>query len=85
VFEESDIMTKGIGLNEVEIKSKVKVIGIVPESKVRRKIMDMGIVRGTEIYIEGKAPMGDPIALRFRGYSLSLRKSEAKDILVEVL
>jgi ferrous iron transport protein A len=85
VFEESDIMTKGIGLNEVEIKSKVKVIGIVPESKVRRKIMDMGIVRGTEIYIEGKAPMGDPIALRLRGYSLSLRKSEAKDILVEVL
>lgn len=78
-------MENGIGLNEVEIKSKVKVIGIVPDSKVRRKIMDMGIVRGTEIVVAGKAPMGDPIELRLRGYSLSLRKNEAKDILVEVI
>lgn len=78
-------MSNGIGLNEVEIKSKVKVVGIVPESKVRRKIMDMGIVRGTEIFVAGKAPMGDPIELRLRGYNLSLRKNEAKDILVELI
>ncbi|MCR3760120.1 FeoA family protein [Clostridium felsineum] len=78
-------MIKEVKLDEVEIKSKVKVLGIAKESKVRRKIMDMGIVRGTEIYIEGKAPMGDPIALRLRGYSLSLRKSEARDIMVELI
>lgn len=78
-------MSNGIGLNEVEIKSKVRVVGIVPESKVRRKIMDMGIVRGTEIFVSGKAPMGDPIELRLRGYNLSLRKNEAKDILVELI
>lgn len=78
-------MIKEVKLDEVEIKSKVKVLGMAKESKVRRKIMDMGIVRGTEIYIEGKAPMGDPIALRLRGYSLSLRKSEARDIMVELI
>ncbi|PJI10043.1 MULTISPECIES: FeoA family protein [Clostridium] len=78
-------MSNGIGLNEVEIKSRVKVVGILPESKVRRKIMDMGIVRGTEILVAGKAPMGDPIELQLRGYNLSLRKNEAKDILVELI
>lgn len=76
-------MSNCVGLNEIEVKTKVKVVGIVPESRVRRKIMDMGIVRGTEIYVAGKAPMGDPIELQLRGYSLSLRKNEAKDILVE--
>ncbi|RMD04063.1 ferrous iron transport protein A [Clostridium autoethanogenum] len=78
-------MANSIGLNEVKIKSRVKVVQILPESKVRKKIMDMGIVRGTEIVVAGKAPMGDPIELQVRGYSLSLRKNEAKDILVEVI
>jgi ferrous iron transport protein A len=78
-------MANSIGLNEVKIKSRVKVVQILPESKVRKKIMDMGIVRGTEIVVAGKAPMGDPIELQVRGYSLSLRKNEAKDVLVEVI
>ncbi|OBR95089.1 MULTISPECIES: ferrous iron transport protein A [Clostridium] len=78
-------MANSIGLNEVKIKSRVKVVQILPESKVRKKIMDMGIVRGTEIIVAGKAPMGDPIELQVRGYSLSLRKNEAKDILVELI
>ncbi|ADK14464.1 MULTISPECIES: FeoA family protein [Clostridium] len=78
-------MANSIGLNEVKIKSRVKVVQILPESKVRKKIMDMGIVRGTEIVVAGKAPMGDPIELQVRGYSLSLRKNEAKDILVELV
>ncbi|OAA91037.1 MULTISPECIES: FeoA family protein [Clostridium] len=78
-------MANSIGLNEVKIKSRVKVVQILPESKVRKKIMDMGIVRGTEIIVAGKAPMGDPIELQVRGYSLSLRKNEAKDILVELV
>lgn len=73
------------GLNEIEIKQKVKVVQIVPGSKVRRRIMDMGITNGVEITLEGKAPMGDPIEIQVRGYKLSLRKNEAKDILVELV
>lgn len=78
-------MSKLIGLHEAEIKSKVKVVQIVPESRIRRRIMDMGITKGVEIVVEGKAPMGDPIEIQVRGYKLSLRKSEAKDVIVEIL
>lgn len=78
-------MSNLIGLHEVEINAKVKVVQIVQDSKLRRRIMDMGIVRGTEIVVEGKAPMGDPIQILVRGYNLSLRKNEAKDVLVELI
>lgn len=78
-------MGKVMGLHEVEIKTKVRVVQINPESKMRRRIMDMGIVKGTELVLEGKAPMGDPIEIGVRGYNLSLRKSEAKDVIVEVI
>jgi Fe2+ transport system protein A len=78
-------MSNLLKLHEVEIKSKVKVVQVAPESKIRRRIMDMGIVKGTEIVVEGKAPMGDPIEIQVRGYNLTLRKNEAKDIIVELL
>ena len=78
-------MTKQISLSDVEMKTRVKVAEITLESKVRRRIMDMGIVKGTEVIVIGKAPMGDPIELQVRGYVLSLRKSEAKDIMVELV
>jgi ferrous iron transport protein A len=78
-------VSKLIGLHEAEIKSKVKMVQIVPESRIRRRIMDMGITKGVEIIVEGKAPMGDPIEIQVRGYNLSLRKSEAKDIIVEII
>jgi ferrous iron transport protein A len=78
-------MLREIGLDEVEINSKVKVVRVDPHSRTRRRIMDMGIVRGTEILVSGKAPMGDPIELQLRGYNLSLRKKEAKDVIVELL
>ena len=78
-------MSKLIGLDEVGVKSRVKVVQIIPESKIRRRVMDMGITRGVEIVVEGKAPMGDPLEIQVRGYNLSLRKNEAKDIIVEVI
>lgn len=78
-------MTKLMGLDEVELKSKVRVVEINQQSRMRRRIMDMGIIKGTEIVLEGKAPMGDPIEIKLRGYNLSLRKSEAKDVIVEVI
>ncbi|MBU3110991.1 FeoA family protein [Clostridium lacusfryxellense] len=76
-------MENQIPLIDVEMKVKVKVTEIALESKVRRRIMDMGIVKGTTLVVTGKAPMGDPIELQVRGYTLSLRKSEAKDIIVQ--
>ena len=78
-------MTNQISLIEVELKTRVKVVEISLASKVRRRIMDMGIVKGTELVVIGKAPMGDPIELQVRGYALSLRKNEAKDIMVELV
>lgn len=78
-------MSNLVRLHEVEINLKVRVVQVEPESKIRRRIMDMGIVKGTEIVVEGKAPMGDPIEIRVRGYNLSLRKNEARDIIVELI
>ncbi|MBR1455020.1 MAG: FeoA domain-containing protein [Lachnospiraceae bacterium] len=57
-----------------------KVIKIHGEGKVKRRIMDMGITKGTEIYVRKVAPLGDPIEITVRGYELSLRKDDA-DIL----
>lgn len=78
-------MSKLLGLHEVEINSRVRVVQVSPESRMRKRIMDMGIVKGTEILVEGRAPMGDPLEIQVRGYNLSLRKSEAKDVIVEIV
>ena len=78
-------MERLIGLDQVELKTKVKVVQIVPGSTIRRRIMDMGITIGVDLVVEGKAPMGDPIEIQVRGYKLSLRKNEAKDIMVKVV
>ena len=78
-------MTKQTSLIDVEMKVKVRVTEIALESKVRRRIMDMGIVKGTSLVVAGRAPMGDPIEIQVRGYTLSLRKNEAKDIMVELI
>ncbi|MBX4268985.1 FeoA family protein [Clostridium estertheticum] len=78
-------MEKILGLDKVDLKSRVKVVQIVPGSTIRRRIMDMGITIGVQLVVEGKAPMGDPIEIQVRGYKLSLRKNEAKDIMVELI
>ena len=69
-------------LDTVTLGEKVRVKGITKESSVKRKLLDMGVTPGVEVKIVGKAPMGDPINIEVRGYKLTLRKSEAKDILV---
>lgn len=78
-------MANLISLNEAKVKSKVKVVEISQNSRMRKRIMDMGIIKGTNIVIEGKAPMGDPIEILVRGYNLTLRNDEAKDIKVELI
>lgn len=70
-------------LKEVKIGETVKVSKINGEGAVKRRIMDMGITRGVEIYVRKVAPLGDPIEITVRGYELSIRKEEASKIEVE--
>lgn len=70
-------------LKEVNIGQTVKVKKITGEGAVKRRIMDMGITKGIEVFIRKVAPLGDPIEVTVRGYELSLRKADASMIEVE--
>ncbi len=73
-------------LADVEAKSRVKVVSLGAAGSVfRRKLLSMGVTPGIEIEITRKAPMGGPLELSLRGFSLSLRKNEAQGIQVELL
>lgn len=60
-----------------------KITVIKGTGAVRRRLMDMGVVRGTDVYVEKVAPLGDPIEVKIKGYNLSLRKEDAENIIVE--
>ena len=70
-------------LKEVPIDSTVKVVKLHGEGAVKRRIMDMGITKGIEVYVRKVAPLGDPIEVNVRGYELSIRKADAAMIEVE--
>ena len=70
-------------LREAKIGDTVKVVRLHGEGAVKRRIMDMGITRGIEVYVRKVAPLGDPIEVNVRGYELSLRKADAEMIEVE--
>ena len=70
-------------LREASIGDTVKVVKLYGEGAVKRRIMDMGITKGVEIYVRKVAPFGDPIEVTVRGYELSLRKADAEMIEVE--
>ncbi|HAY73319.1 MAG TPA: ferrous iron transport protein A [Ruminococcaceae bacterium] len=70
-------------LKEAKVGSTVKVVKLHGEGAVKRRIMDMGITRGVEVYIRKVAPLGDPVEVQVRGYELSLRKADAEMIEVE--
>lgn len=70
-------------LKEAKIGETVKVTKITGQGAVKRRIMDMGLTKGVEVYIRKVAPLGDPIEITVRGYELSLRKEDAKMIEVE--
>ena len=70
-------------LRQVPIGSSAKVVRLHGTGAIKRRIMDMGITRGTEVYVRKVAPLGDPIELNVRGYELSLRKADAELIEVE--
>ena len=70
-------------LNEIPVGQTVVVKKITGEGPVKRRIMDMGITKGSELYIRKVAPLGDPVEVTVRGYELSLRKADAEMIEVE--
>lgn len=70
-------------LKESQIGSTVRVKKIFGEGAVKRRIMDMGVTKGVEIYVRKVAPLGDPIEVTVRGYELSIRKEDAEKIEVE--
>ena len=70
-------------LREVPVGGTAKVVKIHGEGAVKRRIMDMGITKGVEIYVRKVAPLGEPIEITVRGYELSLRKADAESIEVE--
>ena len=67
-------------LKDAKVGQTVTVVKLWGEGAVRRRIMDMGITKGVEIYIRKVAPLGDPVEVTVRGYELSLRKDDAEMI-----
>lgn len=70
-------------LRQAKIGDTVKVVKLYGEGAVKRRIMDMGITKGTEVFVRKVAPLGDPIEVTVRGYELSLRKADAEMIEVQ--
>ena len=70
-------------LKNVKVGKRVRVVKVRGEGAIKRRIMDMGITKGVEIYVRKVAPLGDPIEINVRGYELSLRKADAEMIEVE--
>ena len=71
-------------LREVKIGDTCKVVKLHGEGAVKRRIMDMGITKGVEVYVRKVAPLGDPIELTVRGYELRIRKADAETVEVEI-
>jgi ferrous iron transport protein A len=70
-------------LKQAKIGETVKVVKLHGEGAVKRRIMDMGITKGVDVFVRKVAPLGDPIEVTVRGYELSLRKADAEMIEVE--
>lgn len=70
-------------LKQVQVGQTVKVVKLHGEGATKRRIMDMGLTKGVEVYVRKVAPLGDPIEVNVRGYELSIRKADAQMIEVQ--
>jgi len=70
-------------LRDVSIGQTARVVKLIGEGALKRRIMDMGITKGVDVYVRKVAPLGDPLEVTVRGYELSVRKSDAENILIE--
>lgn len=71
-------------LSEFALGEKGVIKTVAGEGKIRRRLFDMGVTPGAEVYLRKKAPLGDPLEVTIRGYELTLRKTEAECVLMEV-
>ena len=67
-------------LRDAKIGETVKVVKLHGEGAIKRRIMDMGITKGTDVYVRKVAPLGDPVEITVRGYELSLRRDDAESV-----
>ncbi len=72
-------------LSDLKARNKGKVREITAQGQLKKKLLDMGIVPGSELEVIRVAPLGDPVEIRIKGYNLSLRKEEAKQVTIEVI
>ncbi len=70
-------------LRDAKVGETVKVVRLNGSGAIKRRIMDMGITKGVEIYVRKVAPLGDPVEINLRGYELSLRKADAEMVEIE--
>jgi len=81
-LKEEDLMN--LRLSDLKVGEKGVVSRVVGDRATRRRLLDMGLTRGTEVVVVRKAPLGDPIELLLKGYNLSLRRSECENVYVLV-
>lgn len=77
--------SKELRLSQVEVGSTVEVLRVEGKGPIKRHILDMGLTKGTQVFVRKLAPLGDPLEVCIRDYELSLRASEAESVLVRVL
>lgn len=70
-------------LKQAKVGDRVRVVKLHGEGAVKRRIMDMGVTKGVEVYVRKVAPLGDPVEVTVRGYELSIRKADAEMIEIE--
>lgn len=70
-------------LRDISVGSSARVVRLHGQGALKRRIMDMGVTKGVEIYVRKVAPLGDPIEVTLRGYELTLRKADAETVEVE--
>ncbi|NLI92478.1 MAG: ferrous iron transport protein A [Peptococcaceae bacterium] len=76
---------KYVSMDQIPIHANGRIININIDNVLKKKLTDMGLVKGTEFRVDGQAPLGDPIKINLRGYNLTIRRSDAKNIMVEQL
>jgi ferrous iron transport protein A len=84
------MLAKGDNMQEktldfIEPETSVKVLKVTGQKSSRKRILDMGLTPGTRVEVIRRAPLGDPVEFKLKGYNLSLRKKEAETVLVEII
>lgn len=82
-YTENHSMSNAICLRKAKVNQQLKITSVAAKGELGRRIRDMGLIPGTEIMVIGKAPLRDPVALRLKDFTLTLRNSEADHITVE--